>query len=425
MTDDDLVARALALDWLAATLRHARPLDDAMATAPQGIATRDRAFAQLLARSVLRRLGQIDALLARCLERPLPKGAWLARLILRLGAVQLLFLDTPPHAAVDTAVGLAKQRAGRYQKLVNGVLRRLARDGAAWRDEQDAPRLNTPDWLWDSWSAAYGEDVTRAIAASHLSEPPLDFSAKPDRAVAFEATLLPTGSLRRPAGGRIADLPGFAAGDWWLQDAAAALPARLLGDLTGAHVIDLCAAPGGKTAQLAAAGAMVSAVDRAAPRLARLSQNLARLSLPAELIKADAATWQPPKPADFVLLDAPCTATGTIRRHPDIPHLKRPGDVPAAAAAQARLLANALAMLAPGGTLVYAVCSLQEEEGPAHIEGLLAADATVERVPVETGEIAGLGELIDSRGDLRSLPCHLANLGGLDGFYVARLRRKT
>jgi 16S rRNA (cytosine967-C5)-methyltransferase len=425
MTDDDLAARDLALDWLAATLRHARPLDDAMATAPEGIAARDRAFAQLLARTVLRRRGQLDDLLARCIERPLPKGAWLARLILRLGAVQLLFLDTLPHAAVDTAVRLAKQRAGRYQKLINGVLRRLAREGAAWRDEQDAPRLNTPDWLWESWTVAYGEDVTRAIAARHLMEPPLDITAKTDCAEALGATVLPTGTLRRAAGGRVADLPGFAAGDWWVQDAAAALPARLLGDVSGAHVIDLCAAPGGKTAQLAAAGATVTAVDRAAPRLERLSENLARLALPAEVVQADAGTWQPSKLADFVLLDAPCTATGTIRRHPDIPYLKRPADVPAAAAAQARLLANGIRMLAPGGTLVYAVCSLQAEEGPAQIDALLATAATLERVPIDAAEIDGLEDLIDSRGDLRSLPCHLADFGGLDGFYAARLRRKT
>ncbi len=425
MTDDDLAARALALDWLGATLRQARPLDDAMAKAPQGIAARDRAFAQLLARTTLRRLGQIDALLACCIERPLPKGAWLAQLILRLGAVQLLFLDTPPHAAVDTAVRLTKQRAGRYQKLINGVLRRLAREGAAWRDEQDAPRLNTPDWLWNSWTTAFGEDKARAIAACHLNEPPLDITAKIPCADALEATVLPTGTLRRAAGGRVADLPGFAAGNWWVQDAAAALPARLLGAVPGSHVIDLCAAPGGKTAQLAAAGATVTAVDRAASRLARLSENLVRLALPAQVIMADAATWQPAKPADFVLLDAPCSATGTIRRHPDIPYLKRPPDVPAAATAQARLLANALAMLAPGGTLVYAVCSLQQEEGPAHIEALLADGATVERVPIQAADVGGLAELIDSRGDLRSLPCHLPEFGGLDGFYAARLRRKT
>ncbi|MDP6954193.1 MAG: transcription antitermination factor NusB [Alphaproteobacteria bacterium] len=425
MTDDDLAARALALDWLAATLRQSRPLDEAMARAPAGISPRDRAFAQLLARTVLRRLGQIDAVLSRCIERPLPKGAWLAQLILRLGTAQLLFLDTPPHAAVDTAVRVAKQRIGRYQKIINAVLRRLGREGRVWVDDQDAPRLNTPDWLWESWATTYGEDTAHAIAASHLSEPPLDFSAKTECAAQLEATVLPTGTLRRTAGGRIDELPGFSAGDWWVQDAAAALPARLLGAGAGAHVIDLCAAPGGKTAQLAAAGATVTAVDRAAPRLARLKENLARLALPAEVIEADAATWQPVKPAEFVLLDAPCTATGTIRRHPDIPYLKRPADAPAAAAAQARLLDNALGMLAPGGILVYAVCSLQPEEGPAQIDRLLAGHDTIERVPVEAQEIGGLADLIDGRGDLRSLPCHLADLGGLDGFYAARLRRKT
>ncbi|MEE1544470.1 MAG: RsmB/NOP family class I SAM-dependent RNA methyltransferase, partial [Alphaproteobacteria bacterium] len=197
------------------------------------------------------------------------------------------------------------------------------------------------------------------------------------------------------------------------------------GSVSGRHVIDLCAAPGGKTAQLAAAGATVSAVDHAPTRLARLTQNLDRLGLSAAVIEADAATWQPEKTAKFVLLDAPCSATGTIRRHPDISHLKRPTDVPVAAGVQARLLANAVGMLAPGGTLIYAVCSLQSEEGPAQIEPLLAKDTALERVPIAATEIGGLGELIDPNGDLRSLPCHLADLGGLDGFYAARLRRKT
>ncbi|MDP7540395.1 MAG: transcription antitermination factor NusB [Alphaproteobacteria bacterium] len=425
MSKDDLAARALALDWLAAVLHQARPLDEAMATVPGDMTVRDRAFAQLLTRTVLRRLGQIDDLLGRCIERPLPKGAWLSQLILRLGAAQLLFLDTPPHAAVDTAVRLAKQRSGRYQKVINAVLRRLGREGKAWREAQDAARLNTPDWLWQSWSTAYGEDIARAIAASHLTEPPLDISATVDCAEALAATVLPTGTFRRIGGGRITDLPGFAAGEWWVQDAAAALPARLLGSVSGRHVIDLCAAPGGKTAQLAAAGAAVSAVDHAPTRLARLTQNLDRLGLSAAVIEADAATWQPEKTAKFVLLDAPCSATGTIRRHPDISHLKRPTDVPVAAGVQARLLANAVGMLAPGGTLIYAVCSLQSEEGPAQIEPLLAKDTALERVPIAATEIGGLGELIDPNGDLRSLPCHLADLGGLDGFYAARLRRKT
>jgi 16S rRNA (cytosine967-C5)-methyltransferase len=425
MSKDDLAARALALDWLAAVLHQARPLDEAMATVPGDMTVRDRAFAQLLTRTVLRRLGQIDDLLGRCIERPLPKGAWLSQLILRLGAAQLLFLDTPPHAAVDTAVRLAKQRSGRYQKVINAVLRRLGREGKAWREAQDAARLNTPDWLWQSWSTAYGEDIARAIAASHLTEPPLESSPTVDCAEALAATVLPTGTFRRIGGGRITDLPGFAAGEWWVQDAAAALPARLLGSVSGRHVIDLCAAPGGKTAQLAAAGATVSAVDHAPTRLARLTQNLDRLGLSAAVIEADAATWQPEKTAKFVLLDAPCSATGTIRRHPDISHLKRPTDVPVAAGVQARLLANAVGMLAPGGTLIYAVCSLQSEEGPAQIEPLLAKDTALERVPIAATEIGGLGELIDPNGDLRSLPCHLADLGGLDGFYAARLRRKT
>jgi 16S rRNA (cytosine967-C5)-methyltransferase len=429
MESDDLAARALALDWLEAVLDRRRRLDEETAALPEAMPPSDRAFARLLALTVLRRLGQIDALVGRCLERPLPARAAGARGVLRLGAAQLLFLGTPPHAAVDTAVRLAIARgAGPYRRLVNAVLRRLAREGAAWRDGQDAARLNTPDWLWRSWRAAYGEERARAIAEVHLGEPPLDITVKGDPealAERLDAELLPTGTLRRPAGGRIEDLPGYDEGLWWVQDAAAALPARLLAAPPGEAVVEMCAAPGGKTAQLAAAGARVIAIDRAGPRLARLERNLSRLGLAADVVEADAARWRPPRPVRFVLLDAPCVATGTIRRHPDVARIKRHEDVARAAAVQARLLENAAAMLAPGGTLVYAVCSLEPEEGPRRIEALLASGAPLLRDAVAAAEVGGLEELVTARGELRCLPCHLAGLGGLDGFYVARLKRKS
>jgi 16S rRNA (cytosine967-C5)-methyltransferase len=241
----------------------------------------------------------------------------------------------------------------------------------------------------------------------------------------LDAALLPTGSLRRPAAaGPVEELPGFAEGAWWVQDAAAALPARFLGPVAGKRVIDLCAAPGGKTAQLAAAGARVAAVDRSAKRLERLTENLARLDLAAETVAADAALWRPTEPAAAVLLDAPCTATGTIRRHPDVPWLKGPQDLAKLVPLQDRLLAAATAMTEPGGTLVYCVCSLQPEEGPERIAALLAAGAPVERVPIAPREVGGLDELLTPLGELRSLPCHLAERGGLAGFYAARLRRR-
>jgi 16S rRNA (cytosine967-C5)-methyltransferase len=240
----------------------------------------------------------------------------------------------------------------------------------------------------------------------------------------LQAELLPTGSLRRAAGGAIDVLPGFAEGAWWVQDAAAALPARLLGEVAGRPVIDLCAAPGGKTLQLAAAGARVTAIDRSAPRLERLRQNLARLGLHADVLAADAAEYRPPEPAAAVLLDAPCSATGTIRRHPDVARTRRPGDLAALAGVQDRLLDAALAMLRPGGLLVYCVCSLQPEEGPARIDALLQRDTGVERLPIAAAEIGGLAAAITADCDLRTLPSHWAEIGGLDGFFACRLRRR-
>ncbi|MCH7550173.1 MAG: MFS transporter [Proteobacteria bacterium] len=421
------LARAVALDLLEAVLRRGRPLDDAIPD-HSGFASlngRDRAFARLLTATTLRRLGQIDAVIDAALERPLPRKTQGVRDILRLGTVQLLFLDTPPHAAVATAVDLAQARKhGPHKKLVNAVLRRLGRQGRALAEAQDAPRLNTPDWLWEAWVKAYGEPTCRRIAEAHLSQAPLDFTVKGDAArwaKELDARILPTGSLRRPPGGTVTDLPGFREGAWWVQDAAAALPVNLLGDIKGRSVIDLCAAPGGKTAQLANRGAVVTAVDRSEKRLARLSENLRRLGLTAELITADATTWRPPQLAEMVLVDVPCSATGTIRRHPDVARLKKPDDVAKLTGVQDRLLTAALEMTAPGGTVVYCSCSLLPQEGPERIEPLIGAGGAARREPVKPGETGGMKELISAEGDLRTLPCHLPEQGGMDGFYAARL----
>jgi len=229
--------------------------------------------------------------------------------------------------------------------------------------------------------------------------------------------------LRRQGGGAIANLPGYHEAAWWVQDAAAALPVKLLGNIAGEAVLDLCAAPGGKTAQLVAAGAHVVALDRSPRRVERLNANLARLKLAAETRVADAIQWRPDQPVRFILLDAPCTATGAIRRHPDVPHLKSPDDVIRLAAVQERLLAAAIEMLAPGGMLVYCTCSLEPQEGKQQIERLLAHGAPVKRSPVDPGEIGGLAERVSAEGDLRTLPCHLADREGLDGFFAARLMR--
>lgn len=389
------------------------------------LAVRDRAFARLLITTVLRRLGQLDHT-ALSLLRYRPKELRVTNM-LRLGAAQLLFLSTPPHAAVAETVRLAMAGFRREVPLLNAVLRKLAADGRRLLDGQDAAKLNTPKWLWDSWEAAYGEARARAIAEAHLGEPPLDLSVMRDAerwASELGAEILPTGTLRRRSGGLVEALPGFDQGVWWVQDAAAALPAMMLGPLKGKRVLDIGAAPGGKTAQLASMGAKVTALERSPRRAEFLVRNLGRLTLDAEIVVADALEWQAPAPFDAVLLDAPCTATGTIRRHPDVPWSKSPADVQRLAEVQSRMLAAAISMLKPGGALVYAVCSLQPEEGPQRIEALLAADTRVVRDPISRAELKGLPVELTPQGEIRTLPCQLAESGGLDGFFIARLRRR-
>jgi 16S rRNA (cytosine967-C5)-methyltransferase len=420
-------AREVALDLIAAVLRRKRPLDDAIDDNPamRQLPGRDRAFARLLVATVLRRLGQIDVLIADCLSTPLAPRAAAVHDILRLGVAQLLFLRTPPHAAVATSVDIAHSRGFMSHKgLVNAVLRRLSIEGPACIEAQDAPRLNTPDWLWRSWVGAYGEATARAIATSHLKEAPLDLTLRDDAdtwCAKLQGILLPTGTLRRAAGGSLVSLPGYAEGAWWVQDAAAALPVQLFGDLAGSKVIDLCAAPGGKTAQLAAAGAQVTAVDRSTRRLERLVANLERLALPIEAVAGDGLTWRPPQPVDAVLLDAPCSTTGAIRRHPDVPHLKLPDDVARLTVVQDNLLRAAIEMLRPGGMLVYCTCSLEPEEGVERIAALFAAGAPVARRAIEPGEIGVEPEWITATGELRTLPCHFSEYDGIDGFFCARL----
>jgi len=429
-------ARRAALSLLAGVARDGRALDELLAEAHGAggalarLSLRDRAFARAIATTALRRHGQIAALLAAHLETALPPRAGPAGLILALATAELVFLKTPAHAAVSAAVALAKadRQARHFAGLINAVLRRVAETGAAAAHDQDAARLNTPAWLWQSWTAAYGAAAARAIATAHLAEPPLDLSLRNEGEIAvwaerLGARRLATGSLRLSDAGPVAALPGFAEGAWWIQDAAAALPARLLADVTGRRVLDLCAAPGGKTAELAARGAEVTAVDRSEKRLVRVGENLARLGLAAQLIAADAVRWRPPEPFPLVLLDAPCSATGTIRRHPDIALLKGPADVAKLAALQARLLAAALEMTAPGGILVYCVCSLEPDEGERQIARLLVDGAPAARMPVDPREIGGLTQAVTPAGDLRTLPSFWAEEGGMDGFFAARLRR--
>jgi len=386
---------------------------------------RDRGFIRLLAVTTLRRLGEIDRLLLGYVDRNLLDGAPGTRWVLRMGLAQLLFLETAPHAAVGTAPDLLPRKEAGLKKLVNAVLRRAACEAKPLSDVE-AVRANTPDWLWESWCQSYGEATAAAIAGAQLAEPPLDLTVPKDRAD-WQARLggraIFAETLRLPAGsGAPSALDGYAEGAWWVQDAAATLPVALLRPRAGERIADLCAAPGGKTLQLAAAGAEVMALDRSAARLARLKENLERCGLSAAVVEADLTEWETDLTFDAVLLDAPCTATGTMRRHPDIAWLRQPAEVEKLAALQARLLDRAWRLLKPGGRLVYAVCSLEAAEGPAQIHRLLASgaplaldrDARPQGVP---------DAWFDELGGLRTLPSHMAERGGLDGFYVCALRR--
>jgi 16S rRNA (cytosine967-C5)-methyltransferase len=432
-----LAARRIAADILDGVLHKHRTLDDQLdgAGAHPGLKTladRDRALMRRLVATILRRLGTLGHLLSRLLDRGIPTDAPRAQSALLIGAAQILWMDVPDHAAVDLSVRLVQsdRRAAKYAGLVNAVLRRCAREGQPLIDEVKSQNLDIPPWLLARWIGAYGETTARQMALAIGYEPSLDITVKSDAAQwasRLHGEALPTGSVRTLLQGSVTMLPGFTEGQWWVQDAAAALPVRLFGDVGGKTIVDLCAAPGGKTAQLARAGARVTAVDRSPARMARLRDNLARLSLQADEVVTDAAEWpgQGNGGFDGVLVDAPCTSTGTIRRHPDVAWLRQEADIAALAALQKRLLQRAVALLKPGGTLVYCTCSLEPEEGEQAIASLLATESGVRRVPVEAGEVAGLSEIVTADGDLRTLPCHLPHadprLGGLDGFYAARL----
>lgn len=426
--------RAAALAILSEVLRRRRPLDAATdgVLAHAGLAPRDAGFARMIANETLRRLGQLEALVRHFVPKtPPPHRAGATLEILLAGACELLLLDVAPHAAVDGAnrLAAADSKAVHFKPLINAALRRIAREGKAILAAQDAERLCTPDWLWTRWCEAYGEVTTRAMARAHLATPPLDLLGTDDLAGLFadgrDVERLPGGTLRLHNAGRIEDLPGYDDGRWWVQDFAAGLPVHIMGALAGRAVLDLCAAPGGKTAQLAARGARVTAVEREPQRAARLKDNLARLKLEATVVEADLRDFVPAAPADIVLLDAPCTATGTIRRHPDLPWIKAAADVTACADGAAELLDAAAAMVGPDGMLVFAVCSLEPEEGSEQVAHFLRRNASFRRAALTGADVFGLDALVSREGDLRTLPCHLAELGGMDGFYAARLIRNS
>ena len=433
----------MAVDILDGVLGRGKTLEDAMSATQSGarqrvLPPRDRAFAHLLAASVLRNRGRLMTIVSRFIERPLPREARRAELILLSAAAQLLLLGTPGHAAIYLAVEQAQRdpKTERYAKLSNAVLRKVAAEGPKILPTLDAVATDMPPWMLTRWSAAYGPVVARRIAEASLAEAALDVTLKVPAEIAswteqLGGVALPTDSVRLGEHGAIEELPGFADGAWWVQDAAASLPVRLLGDVAGKHVADLCAAPGGKTAQLASLGAHVVSVDHGATRLGRLDENMRRLRLSDHVttVQADILDWKPSELFDAVLLDAPCTSTGTIRRHPDLLHLKTEGDVARLAGLQARFLTSAASMVAPGGTLIYCTCSLEPEEGEEQIEKFLADNTEFARAPIAASEVGDVAEWVTAAGDMRTLPFHMtldpSFKSGMDGFYAARLVRKA
>lgn len=414
-----LPARRAALRLLDAVLRRGDPLEIALHAATQGLADRsDRALAHGIVAETLRRLPDLDALIDSATPRPLPDDAK-ARMVLRLALAQVLAMNIAPHAAIATALPLVD---GGPRKLVHGVFGTVTRGDPVL---PDPPTL--PDAVRARWADQWGEAMPVAAATAYAARPPVDLSLRDpaetaDWAARLGGDSLAPGHVRLPEGTPVPTLPGFADGAWWVQDIAASCPARLLGAGEQRTVLDLCAAPGGKTMQLAAAGWRVTAVDQSKKRLERLTENLARTGLTADRVQADLRDWEPPRPADAVLLDAPCSATGIYRRHPDVLHRIGPRQIEELAALQAALLARAAAWVKPGGQLVYATCSLERAEGEEQLGRFLADHPDFTILPPRPGELPD-GMRPAPEGWLRTLPAMLAADGGCDGFFVARLVR--
>ncbi|MFL2770835.1 MAG: RsmB/NOP family class I SAM-dependent RNA methyltransferase [Rhodospirillaceae bacterium] len=426
---DSASSRAVALALLSGVLRDGKPVDSRFQKVAGTLQSRDRAFVRLLVATTLRHLGQIDAVLGHFIVRtPVPP----VEDSLRLGAAQILFLDTAPHAAVDTSVELVKRvRQAKMTGLVNAVLRKVVKQGKNLLRQQDAIRLSAPSWLWDGWVKAYGNHAARAIAKAHLTEASLDVSLRDPGSIEMwveelNAFILPTGSLRCEVSGRIQELPGFEEGAWWVQDAAAALPAKVLlqalGETKGKTVADFCSAPGGKTLQLAAAGCAVTSIDKSEARLSLLQDNLKRVDLKAEVVKEDILHWTPKCMFDAVLLDAPCSATGTLRRHPDLGYIKSRKEIRKHPHIQEALLRKAATAVYPGGNIVYAVCSLEPDECAAVVDSV-ANEAGLSRIPIHAKSLGAKSDWIDEAGAFRTLPSFWPDYGGLDGFYIALLKK--
>ncbi len=430
-------ARDLALRLISAVMVRRTTLESAMARAyaePEmaALSARDKAFARLIAATCLRRHAELEAVLGRFIERPLPIKRGALRHILLVAAAQLLCLGTPAYAVINVAVAQCRGDLGarRYAKLANAVLRRIAEQGPSLLERAGGLCSNIPDWLWRRWVRTYGEEGASAIAGASLREAPLDITVLRDPAgwaQRLGGIVVAGQTVRLAEHARIEQLPGYEEGAWWIQDCAAAMPVRMCADVRGRRIADLCAAPGGKTLQLAAAGAHVTAVDVSPSRLQRLHDNLRRLQLSAEVIVGDVLDWSPAELFDGVLLDAPCTATGTIRRHPDMLHVKRAGDLAQLAEIQSRLLDRAFACVRPGGQLIYCTCSLEPEEGEIQIARFLARQPLARRVVISASQIGADRDWITAQGELRTLPCHSPHedprLSGVDGFFACCIKR--
>ena len=432
-----LEARAAAAKLLGAVVDRRVSLDGMLDAehgnpAYKALNDADRALVRAILNSALRHLPRIGAMLSSLLDSPLPEGARALDHVLTVAAAQILYLDVPDHSAVDLAVEQANRdpRNRRFAGLVNAVLRRMAREKDALL-AQTAAIPAMPSWFFDRLAAVYGREAAERISEAQTSPAAIDLTVKGDAAYWAEklgGIVLPTGSVRLAAfDGSVADLPGFSEGEWWVQDAAASLPARLFGPLAGKRVVDLCAAPGGKTAQLILAGAEVTALDLSANRLKRLDGNLARLGFSARTVEADMASFQPEDLFDAALLDAPCSSTGTTRRHPDVLWTKGHQDIAKLATVQERLLRHALTLVKPGGLVVFSNCSLDPLEGEAMVARILAERPDVRHVPVDATDWPGLEDAISAEGAFRTtpamLPAHEGFAGGLDGFYAVVLQR--
>ncbi len=428
---NDLTGRWAALGFLEKILDDHLPLDQAFdqicSQFGDKLSAQDRGFVRHLGTTCLRHLGQLDAMINHCTSKNLTGKQKTVRNILRLGITQLLYMQVPAHAAVNSAVKMTdkqKNNSDRHSKgMVNAILRRIDREREKF-STKFSPNLNIPKWLKENWKDNLGSEAVDKIAVALLDEPPLDFSLKfesegAEWAVKLGGKLLPNGSVRVEKAGSVQNLPGYEDGQWWVQDVAASLPAMLLGAKKGDNVLELCAAPGGKTAQTAAKGCRVTAVDQSARRLRRLQENMDRLNLACDVVTSDAAKFTPQKQYDFILLDAPCSSTGTLRRHPDVSRAKGPKDIQALAEIQRRLLDAAVSMMPPSGILIYCVCSLQAQEGREQIKALLDRNGTVKRKGIEVAELSGFENSRLKNGDVQTLPHHIS--GGMDGFFISRL----